>query len=391
MSASPSPHHSSSAVVRTDSPDSRRTNHVLIIAGEASGDLHAAKLIAELRKLRPDLRFTGIGGDAVRAQGADLLFDAAQMNVSGFLEVLKHYPFLRSAFRSTVERARNASPSLAILVDYPGFNLRLARELHALNIPVVYYIAPQVWAWKEGRVEAIRRYVADLIVAFPFEVEYFARHGITARFFGHPLVDEIVESTDAGETPRGDGRPIIAYLPGSRAQEIHRHMPIISAVIVLLGPSYRHVIPLAKTLKREIFEPYSALARFELLPSARQALAIADAALVKAGTSTVEAALFGVPFAAFYRTSWLSYQIARRAIRLPWIAMVNILAGRGIVREFIQDQIEPQAVADELRLLVADDAYRRRVIDDVNEVRESLGGPGASRRAAEFIFENYLR
>jgi lipid-A-disaccharide synthase len=370
---------------------SGRSRQVLVIAGEASGDRHGARLIAELSSRRPDLGFFGIGGDRMRAEGVEILVDASEMNVVGFLEVVKRYRFFRRVFERVVQLARDRRPAFAILVDYPGFNLRLARRLHELGVPVVYYIAPQVWAWKEGRVEGLRRYVDDLIVAFPFEVPYFARHGIGAHYFGHPLVDQLAlfREQGSGVALREPNRRTIAYLPGSRPEELRRHMPVISEVIGAMGPDYRHLIPLAPTLDRKMLDAFSGGARFEVIDSAHAALSVADAALVKSGTSTVEAALLGVPFAVLYKTSYLSYQIARRAIKVPYIAMVNLLAGRRIVREFVQEEVKAEELTGELRRLLDDPAYRAEVMGAITRVAEELGEPGAAARAAEYIAGRY--
>lgn len=369
------------------------SDRVLVIAGEASGDAHGAALVRELRALRPELRFWGIGGERLRAEGVELRYDASQMSVVGFVEVARRYRFFRGVLRSIVQEAIDTKPRFAILVDYPGFNLRLARELHQAGIRVVYYIAPQVWAWKEGRVNALRAFADDLIVVFPFEIEYFAGHRITARFFGHPLVDHL-SATGAlarmsADSAGNSGARTIAYLPGSRPEEIRRHMPVVAQVMRLLGPGYRHVIPLAATVAREAVEEFRAVAEFEIVDSVDEALSGADAALVKSGTSTVETALYGVPFAVIYRTSPISYQIAKRAIRVPSIAMVNLLLGRPAVREFIQDQLQPEPVAGELRRLLDDRDYRASVIASLAEIRRLLGEAGAARRAAAYIAEKY--
>lgn len=366
--------------------DARRT--VMIVAGEASGDMHAAELVRELKMLDPHIELIGIGGEKLRAVGLTPLYDASEMNVSGFLEVFRRYRFLRRAFHRTVALARDRRPALAILVDYPGFNLRLARELHALAIPTVYYIAPQVWAWKEGRADTIRRYVDELIVAFPFEVDYFAARGVAAHFFGHPLVDVLAPEATAS-TARA-ARRTIAYLPGSRDHEVERHMPLLVATMRVLGDSYEHIVPRAATVSRGSLERYMNDAAFTIVDSAREAFARADAALVKAGTSTIEATLMGVPFAAYYRTSTISYAIARRAITVRWIAMANILAGRAIVREFIQADAEPAAMAGELRRLCDDGRCREEMVEALAGVRSALGERGAARRSARFIWERFL-
>jgi len=365
----------------------------MIIAGEASGDRHAARLVEEIRARFGDLDVWGIGGDRLREQGVETLYDAAEMNVIGFVEVVKRYRFFRSVFNAMVDLARRRRPALAILVDYPGFNLRLARALHEQNIPVVFYIAPQVWAWKERRVSDIRKYVDDLIVVFPFEVEYFRRHGIDAHFFGHPLVDQVAEERARlpVATSRTAGPRTIAYLPGSRNEEIARHMPTLCEVIRELGPGYRHIIPLASTISRASLERYQSEAGFEITDNAFEALAGADAALVKSGTSTLDALLLDIPCAVFYKTSGISYQIARRLIKVPYIAMINVLAGRRVVREFIQGEMTAPALVEELRRLLEDGAYRSGLLREMGEVRDTLGREQASGRIATFIIDKYLR
>ncbi|MEO6047706.1 MAG: lipid-A-disaccharide synthase [Candidatus Kapaibacterium sp.] len=371
----------------------RSTSSILIIAGEASGDRHAAALVGEIQALRDNCSFWGIGGDHLRARGVETLYDAAQMNVIGFVEVLKRYRFFRSVLDSIIRTAAERRPAFAILVDYPGFNLRLARQLHALGIPVVYYIAPQVWAWKERRVEEIRKYVRDLIVVFPFEVAFFAKHGVTAHFFGHPMIDDVVD--DANAIVRGGFKPpptatTIAYLPGSRREEIERHMPVLTEVMAALGPSFRHMIPLASTVSREVLEPYRQRANFEIVNSAHEALSVAGAALVKSGTSTLDALLLDVPCAVFYKTSTSSYHIVKWLINVRFIAMINVLAGRMIVREFIQNSMTASALLAELRALLENQEYRGRVLEGMREVRDGLGQPGSAARVARFIVDRYL-
>ncbi len=380
---------------------SRNPENVLIVAGEASGDRHAARLIGAIAAYRPDVHFWGIGGELLRGEGVETLFDAAEMNVVGFVEVLKRYAFFRGVLHTIQQEARHRRPSFAILVDYPGFNLRLARSLHAAGIPVLYYIAPQVWAWKEGRVQQLRRYVRDLVVVFPFEVQFFRERGLNPHFFGHPLIDQIemVRAAEpvTGAVPYGargaarpDGRRTIAYLPGSRPEEIARHMPTVCRVITMLGQEYHHVIPLATTIPRELLEAYRTAASFEIVASSHEALAGASAALVKSGTSTLDATLHGVPFAVIYKTSAVSYQIARRLIKVPYIAMTNVLAGRRVVREFIQAEISPEALAEELRRLLDDTGYRSQIERGLQEVRDLFGPAGSAGRVARFIAEQYL-
>ncbi len=363
---------------------------ILIVAGEASGDRHAARVAAGIRRARPDVRLFGIGGQMLRAEGMEILADASQMNVVGFVEVVKRYGFFRSVLHRIINEARARRPVVAILVDYPGFNLRLARLLHQAGIRVVWYIAPQVWAWKEGRVAALRSYVDDLIVAFPFEVEYFARHGITASFYGHPLIDQRAELLGSAPASAPGAPPSIAYLPGSRPEEIARHMPVLVEVMRDIGPGYRHVIPKASTIELSLFDQYRGRAEFEIVGSAYEALSGASAALVKSGTSTLDATLLGVPFAVFYRTSNLSYQIARRMITVQHIAMPNVLAGRRVVHEYVQDAMNANALLAELRELLENTGRRQELLAELGAITASLGQPGAAARVADHIVKRYL-
>ncbi len=322
----------------------------------------------------------------------ETIVDASRMNVSGFWEVLRRYRFLRGIFRSLLARARREPPLLAILVDYPGFNLRAARSLSRMNIPVVYYIAPQTWAWKENRVETLRRYVDELIVVFPFEVEYFERHGLRPHYFGNPMAAEILAEIDEVASTHGDHRqpPTIVYLPGSRRQEVERHAPLVREVVTRMGGGYRHVVARASTVSRTLLEESFAGCDIEISDDAAAALALADAALVKAGTSTLDAALAGVPFVAVYATSSLSYRVSRALIKVPFVAMTNILAGRGVVREFLQDEMTLGNVVEELERLLHDGPYRDSMLRAFTELRNSLEGRDAAKRTAEFIVERFF-
>jgi lipid-A-disaccharide synthase len=381
-------------------------SQILIIAAEASADRHASRLVQAMNRLRSDLHFVGIGGSQMKTAGVEIVVDADQMNVIGFLEVVRRYRFLRSVFNRVLDIVRQRRPTAAILVDYPGFNLRLAPKLRALGIPVIYYIAPQVWAWKEGRVKALRRYVNDLIVVFPFEVEYFHRHNVPVHYFGHPLLDDVqwarlgqsslqapeAEQIRPHENSTGESLATVAYLPGSRPEELQRHMPIVIDVINRIGPEYRHVILRASTIADGVLRRYleQCSVAVDVASDARSVLGTASAALVKSGTSTLEAALSGVPFAVMYRTSLPSFLIARLVIKVPWIAMVNILAGRCIVREFIQTEADGENIAEEILRLIEDHDYRERIRGDLAEVRRTMGQPGHAERTARFIVEHYL-
>ncbi len=360
--------------------------NILIIAGEASGDKHAASIVREIVKLKGGIDFWGIGGDNLRGQHVETLFDIRQMHVVGFIEILKRYRFFRNVLQSIVDSATKYKPQLAILVDYPGFNLRLAKKLKRLNIPVVYYIAPQVWAWKESRLKTIRKYVDDLIVIFPFEVEYFRNHGITAHYFGHPLAERVHDSS----IRQLYSKPQIAYFPGSRTEEIDRHMPIIKDVIQALGDNYHHVIPRSSTTPLDSLIKYQSGDSFEIVDNSDLALRNATAALVKSGTSALEALLYEVPCAVFYKTSRVSYHIAKQLIKTKFVGIINILAGKLLVQEFIQDNMQVDLIVHELSRLIHDDNYRETIKASLGALHEQLQSTNVAANISRFIAEKYL-
>lgn len=369
------------------------SRNILIVAGEASGDRHAARVVAELHRTAENFVVWGIGGEHLRKVDVEILVDAAEMNVVGFVEVIRRYTFFRRVFDSIVEAARVRRPSVAVLVDYPGFNLRLAKALTSIGIPVVYYIAPQVWAWKEGRVDYLRRYVSDLVVVFPFEVEYFKRHGIAAHFWGHPLVESIEEYTNAASVtpyPTDTSKRTIVYLPGSRKEELHRHMPVIREMIGALADNYHHVIPRASTISSDVLLSYLDGLPVEIAESMDRAISNAHVAVVKSGTSTLEVALRQIPFTVIYRVAPLSYWLARLLIRIPFIAMPNVLMNRQVVREFIQSDVRADLLLEEVTRLESDTEYRTTMLNDLKEVSDSLGNRSPSRMVAELIAYKYL-
>ncbi len=364
---------------------------ILVVAGEESGERLAAELVAKLKAGNQPLSFWGVGGERMRAVGVDLVATTDLTAVSGFLEVVKRYRALRRLLNAIARRAHRDRPALAVLVDYPGFNLRLAARLAALDIPIVYYVAPQTWAWKEGRVRHLRRHVSTLIVVFPFEEEYFNRHGVAARYFGNPHAVQLRGSRrDGTSTESSDPRPVIAYLPGSREHEVRRHLPLVLGVVERLGPSYRHIVARARTIDPERLSALSDHPLISVVDGSDVALSMARAAVVKAGTSTLDAALFNVPFATIYKTSWLSYWISRVLIRIPWVAMPNILLQKRIVPELLQNECTPDAVAAVVRELADDGPARVAMVEDLRVLRDQLGAEDAVGNAAAYITEEFL-
>ena len=358
--------------------------------GEASGDLYAAELVRDLRALGREVEAFGLGGDRLRDAGASLVAHVRDLAVVGLLEVVRHLPRIRGVFQALLARADAERPDLAVLIDYPDFNLRLARELRRRGIPVVYYVSPQIWAWRGGRIRDIRASVARMIVIFPFEEPLYREAGVPVTFVGHPLVDLVRPAVDAPAfltAQRLDpSRPVLAVLPGSRRSEVAHNVPPIAGALPLIRaarPDVQPAVAMAPGLDRGLFEPLRAAGATLVDGQAHALVSAARAGIVASGTATVEAALLGLPMVVVYRLSPLTYALGRPLVRVPHYAMANLIAGRAVVRELIQGGFQPRAVADEALALLADGPRRRDVLEGLAEVRARLGPGGASRRAAE--------
>lgn len=372
------------------------SSSVLIIAGEASADLHGARVLHELRARSPSTRVFGVGGEAMRAEGLEAVYRAEDISVAGLTEVLLAIPRILRILRDLGRVAAERRPKVAVLIDLPDFNLRLARRLKALGIPVVYYISPQVWAWRPKRVSQIRELVDRMLVILPFEEDFYRVHGVAAEFVGHPLVEELPPPSDRATAraalgmPPGDG-PVVALLPGSRKQEIERHLHLMLAGLAQLRlrfPNARALLPVASTVPRALIEAGVQRAGVEVTlldGQASEALAAADAAVVCSGTATLQTALLLRPMVVVYRVSWLTYHILKRLVRVAHIALVNLIAGRTLVTELIQGGFTAGTVAAELERLLTDDAARRSLEDDLAALRQRLGERGAAERVAEVV------
>ena len=358
---------------------------ILLVAGEASGDLHAGILAEALRRRRPDLALVGTGGPRMAAAGVEMLEQIE--GVVGFVEVLRHVPAHLRLLRRLTARLRSGRVGLVILIDYPGFNLRVAAAARTAGVPVLYYITPQVWAWKRGRVRTMAEVITKAACILPFEPPMLREAGIDATFVGHPLLDRALALPTRAEARArlgldGAGE-VLALFPGSRAVEIRRHLADFVAVarrLEALRPGLRVILSAAPTVALrddEVPFPVIRAASFDVLRAA-------DVALCKSGTTTLEAAVADCPCAIVYRTSALSYAIARRLVHIPHIGLLNIVAGREVAPEFVQDAFRPERVADALAPLFAPDgAERRAMLAGLAEVRAQLGTAGASERVAE--------
>lgn len=367
---------------------------LLIVAGEASGDLHAARLLAELERRVPDLRAFGVGGEELDAAGLDRLADSSEISVVGLIEVLKILPRAREIFARILEEVDRRRPRVAVLVDFPDFNLRLARELADRGVTVVYYISPQVWAWRRGRVKKIARTVDQMLVLFPFEEEFYAGHGVEVTHVGHPLVDEVPELPhvwDLGEPAAERGEPYqVALLPGSRTSEIEALLPTMLGAVRCLADRLPVFVRLVRApgIPRDLLEEALTLADLEVEITERerfQALADSHLAVCASGTATLELGLLGTPQVVLYRLAGWTYLAAKLLVRLPHVALVNLVLEKRAVPELIQGDAKPERVAQEAEAILTDPERVRRMRRDLAEVRHRLGEGGASARAADEV------
>jgi lipid-A-disaccharide synthase len=356
-----------------------------LIAGEDSGDLHGANLVAALRRPQPDLHVRGVGGDQLIAQGMETVAHVRDINFMGFWEVLSHLGTIRRLFRTVRADVMAWKPDAVVLIDYPGFNLRLAPFIKGLGLPLYYYISPQIWAWKKGRIKQIRRYVDRMLVILPFELAFYRAEGVDVSFVGHPLLDAIDQTDhEASETPT------IALLPGSRKQEISRLLPTMLALIEQF-PTHRFVVAGAPSQSPSFYQALMGDSRAELVMNQTyRVLRQADFAVVASGTATLETALHAVPEIVVYRGTNFSYQIARRLIRVPYISLVNLILQKPAVPELIQHDCTPQQVGDTLRALMQPDRHAAMQADYA-ALKQALGEAGASQRAAAVILDQWAQ
>jgi len=368
---------------------------VLIIAGEASGDLHGAGVVRELKKRIPDIDIFGIGGDRMRKEGMETVVHISSMSFMGFAEVVKNLPFIRKVERLLESLLSTRPPDVVVLIDYPGFNLRFARRVKKKDIAVLYYISPQVWAWHRSRVKKMKGTIDRMLVVFPFEVPIYEKEGIPVQFVGHPLVESIGSTLGRGEFCARyslmESKKILALLPGSRLQEIEKILPtmIEAALTLQRKDNVQPVVGVAPNLGSEVMRRFvPADYGFPLVENGTYDLmASADAAIVTSGTATLEAGWFGTPMAVVYKTSPLTYFIGSALVDVPHIGLVNIVAEKGIVPEFIQGDMTAQNLVSSIRKILYDIEYGIAMRKELAIIKERLQGPGASGRVAEQVIE----
>jgi len=362
-----------------------------IIAGEASGDLHAANLMKEIRIQDPEAVFRVWGGDRMLKQGGELVKHYKELAFMGFYEVLANLRTIFSNIRFCKKDLLIWQPDVIILVDYPGFNLRIAEFAHNQGFRVFYYISPQIWAWKKSRVKKIRKFVERMYVILPFEKDFYAGYGVDVDYAGHPLLDALAAElpclSDADtfkKRNRFDERPVIALLPGSRRQEIARVLPLLISVTNDF-PEHQFVIAGAAAIEPDFYHKHLAGADIPVIfNQTHDLLHNAVAALVTSGTATLETALMSVPQVVCYKSSWLSFQIARRIVDVKYISLVNLIMDKEVVKELIQNDLNRENLIHELSLLF-DDSNRARMLSDYSQLRLKLGGEGASATAAKMM------
>ncbi|MEM9290585.1 MAG: lipid-A-disaccharide synthase [Acidobacteriota bacterium] len=372
---------------------------LLMVAGEASADLHGARLLTELKKILPSQQAFGLGGEELRKAGLEVVSDE-DIAVVGIVEVLRVLGRARRVRDRLLEEARQRRPAAAVLIDMPEFNLRIAEHLRELGIPVVYYVSPQIWAWRRGRVKKIERVVDHMLVFFPFEVDFYRGHGVEVTHVGHPLVDEVPEIPqvwDHGVAPTPEEAFQVALLPGSRRAEIARMLPILLAAVGELrqrlptGSSVRAVLVRAATIpEEELAAALDALPedvpRPEIISTDRfQTLASSHVALCKSGTSNLEVGLLRTPLVVGYRLAAWTYWLAKWLVKVPYVSLVNLVLEREAAKELIQGDMTPGRLAEEARRLLTDSSYRDSQRQALAELRPRLGERGASRRAAQAV------
>ena len=367
----------------------------MISCGEPSGDLYAGALAREILRAAPGTSISGLGGDHLRGGGATLTEHFGGISVTGLLEVARLLPKTYATYRRLVRHAAAERPDVFVAIDFPDFNFRLASAIRRLGIPVVYYISPQLWAWRPGRMKTMRAIADRVLVIFEFEKAIYDNAGVTVDWVGHPLLDVMAPPEPAGALLRRAGldpsHPVVALLPGSRRNELREILPRLADAALLIRkalPDVQFIVARAPHLSDDLFAPLIALGPIGLVDQqADQVLAAADLAIVASGTVTVQAALHECPMIVVYRLSPLTYRLGRRFVRVDTFAMANLVAGRRVVPELIQDEFTPEAVAEHAIALLRDQGRREAMRQDLQRVRAAIGPPGASARAAQIVLE----
>jgi len=373
----------------------KEQQHIVIVAGEASGDAHAGRMIAALKSQRPDVSVSGIGGDVMRQAGAEIFTDFSELAVMGLVEVLKRYRQIKTIFNQLVERLKSEKPDLLVLVDYPGFNLKLAKKAHSLGIPVLYYISPKVWAWRPGRIKTIKRYVDQMAVLFPFEQTLYEKAGVPVTCVGHPLVDAVGSelSTEQAKTKLGlnSEHRVLGLFPGSRRSEVEALLPVMLDAAEQI--QHRHVdlqvvLPIAPGLDENYLAPFLKQTKLDIkLVNADfyDVTKACDAVVAASGTVTLEIALLGVPHLLVYRVAPMSYRILKHLVKIPYVGLCNIVSKQNLITELLQDDVTTDNLDRHLTPLLTNPQAKNRAEMIRLQVLEALGPSGGAKNAAEAV------
>jgi len=370
---------------------------VFIIAGEASGDLHGCNLVISLKNRNSKIKFFGIGGEKMKKAGVQLIASANDMAVVGFTEIFARLANILKAAIKIKYMLKKIKPDLLILIDYPDFNLYMAGYAKKLGIPVMYYISPQVWAWRRGRVKKIRKRVDRMVVILPFEKEFYKKVGITVDYVGHPIMDWIPKDLDKNELKYFfDARtafPILGILPGSRKEEIKNILPIMVDTLKLLNKRYKNIkayLPLADTLNKRYVNMFiQDLPFLKIIPSKDiyKMLSICDLAFVTSGTATLETAIMEIPMVVVYKGSYISFYIAKTLVNVPYISLVNLIAGENLVPELVQDKLTVENLTKMALNILEDEFIKYKIIQGLKRIKNFLGKGGVSERVAQIAIE----
>jgi lipid-A-disaccharide synthase len=366
----------------------------LFSAGEASGEMYGAQLIESLRRLEPSLKFFGVGSDRMRAAGCDTVVDSKDLAVVGITEILGHLPKIWRLFQRLIREADRRKPDLAIVIDSPAFNWRVAREMKKRGVPTVYYVAPQFWAWRQGRVRLIRNFVDKALVIFPFEEKFYRDRGVDATFVGHPLAElpspTIIREDYARQFHLDPSRHWITLMPGSRVKEVRMNLPTILESATMLGDKYEYLLPVAPTLDRNFLHTLIGAQKITLVPESLPALYQSRAGIIASGTATVEATMMNLPFVMVYRVSPLTYLLGKPRVKVPRFAMVNLIAGEEVVPELVQHDFTAPNVVAKLNEILSDGPARTRMLEGLGRVKSLLRASRTQHpadRAAEIILD----
>ena len=368
----------------------------MIITGEVSGDLIGASLIRELKSINPDIKVTGIGGDRMKSAGMDLIYHTDQMAFLGFVEVVKHLPFIHQVQKKLIDLVRSEKISCVVLIDYPGFNLSIAKKLKSLGVKIIYYVSPQIWAWAKGRIKKVKKLVDKMLVVFQFEVEFYQKESINVEYVGHPLVERIKEykflSKDKffSRFNLDKKREILLVLPGSRKQEVKEIFPEVIKASNRLAEKFnlQVVVARSKNIEEKLLHNLGSKEKFVAIEDHNfELMEYSRFGIIKSGTSTLEAGYFALPMIVVYKTSPLTYLIGKQLVKLDRIGMVNILLDEMVVPELIQDDVNSEKIFNAASKILSDNPVYENMKLKLTRVKEKLGADGASKKAASSILE----